>query len=166
MFYRLKQFYWGVICSFKSIDYEFLKMYLNEEELNLFSKLKTNEMHHCIRVAKSALKFAEDIECNGMSKNYFIKACLLHDIGKIGINISIVDKSLLVIVDRISRGKIKKYNNIKKIDVYYNHPKIGYNILKPYGYSDEFLYLILNHHNHDIKDNKNLNILIRCDSIN
>jgi putative nucleotidyltransferase with HDIG domain len=91
-------------------------------------------------------------------------AALLHDIGKIEGKLNLIDKSILVVLDRITKGKIKEFKNLKKVDIYYNHPDKGYNILKNFDYNDRFLYLIRNHHNKSIKD-KELEVLIKCDSM-
>jgi hypothetical protein len=54
-----------------------------------------------------------------------------------------IEKSIIVILDSVSKGRLKRFKNMKKIDVYYNHGDKGYTILKAHGnYSERFLYLI------------------------
>ncbi len=74
----------------------------------------------------------------------------LHDIGKIYNSMNPIDKSIMVIMHKITNGKIKAYKKIKNVNVYYNHGDIGYNLLKKYGYDDRFLFLVKNHHNNNI----------------
>ncbi|WP_330656148.1 HDIG domain-containing metalloprotein [Alkaliphilus flagellatus] len=162
--YRIKQFYWYFTSIFKKIDEEFVIGYLNKKELALFKKLSVGEQHHSIRVAKNAIKIINDKKILGIDMNWFIKICLLHDIGKTDGNINIIDKSILVIIDKLSKGTIKKYANIKKIDIYYNHPTKAMKILKPLNLDEESLYIIRNHHK-VVEDNMLLNILKESDDI-
>lgn len=161
--YRVKQFYWAVTSKVSSEDEIFIKKYLSKVEFNLFQKLPYYEKAHAFKVAKDV-----SVECSEKeeNKNMLIKAALLHDIGKISGTLTPIDKSFLVVMDKISNGGLKKFCNIKKIDIYYNHADIGYNLLKRYGYDERFLYLIKNHHNSNIIGDKELNILKMCDSRN
>ncbi|QGU93757.1 HDIG domain-containing protein [Clostridium bovifaecis] len=157
--YRIKQFYWGITAKISLEDKGFLKEYLNDNELKLFSRLPIYDQAHCIRTAKEVKRVYLK---NRMSNNLLIKAALLHDIGKIEGRLNLIDKSVLVVLDKLTKGKIRRFNNVKKIDVYYNHANKGYSILKEYNYNERFLYLIKNHHNNIIRD-KELEILRECD---
>lgn len=161
--YRVKQFYWSITCKVNTEDENFIKNYMNEQEMFLFEKLPDYEKIHALKVAKDIKKTYSGNEEN---KYMLIKAALLHDIGKISYRLNPIYKSLMVIFDSISRGSIKKYSNIKKINVYYNHADMGYSMLKEYGYKERFLYLIKNHHNNNIIGDKELDILKECDSRN
>ena len=97
------------------------------------------------------------------------RAALLHDVGKSVKHLSLIEKSILVILDKITNGKIKKYTNIKQINVYYNHPKIGSEILKNNGFNNdkELLDIVQYHHSSIAKfDNEMLKIIKTCDDIN
>ncbi|MFU0824548.1 HDIG domain-containing metalloprotein [Clostridium sp.] len=159
--YRIKQFLWGITAKVSLEDIKFVKEYLNNDELNLFIKLAVYDQAHCIRTAKEVKRIYSEKK---MSNDLLVKAALLHDIGKIEGKLNLIDKSILVVLDRITKGKIKEFKNLKKVDIYYNHPDKGYNILKNFDYNDRFLYLIRNHHNKSIKD-KELEVLIKCDSM-
>lgn len=165
MLHRIKQFYWDITSEFKDIDIKFIDKYLNNLEKELFNSLNKAEQHHCIRVAKLAIEeYLKLEEVNDL--DMLIKICLLHDVGKIGSRLNIFDRVFLVLGDKVTGGNLKKYTNIKKINIYYNHPKIGAQKLKALGYDDEFIYIIQNHHKKDIKDNIFLNILKLCDDKN
>ncbi|MCM8711346.1 HDIG domain-containing protein [Clostridium sp. SYSU_GA19001] len=162
--YRIKQFYWSITSKIELEDRKFIDKYLNNDEKKLFNKLSVYEQKHCINTARDVIKACKDA---GIINEMLIKAALLHDIGKTCKKLNPIEKSLIVILDSISKGKLKKFSNIKKIDVYYNHAYKGYNILKDIGnYDDRFLYLIKNHHNNTIKEDKELDILKKCDSKN
>lgn len=158
-FYRIKQFYWGITSKITLEDEKFIIKYLNRIELDLFNKLPIYDKVHCIKTAR-------EVEQISMKNYTLIKAALLHDIGKTYTKFNLIDKSIMVLLDKITRSKIKRFSKIKKINVYYNHAEIGYNILKKYCYDERFLYFIKNHHNSDIIEDVELNILKKCDSKN
>lgn len=160
LLYRVKQFWWSLSCKIDKKDIEYINLHLNSEEKKLFTKLKESEQKHCINVAKDAeqICFNKNIKCDKI-----IKVALLHDIGKICNRLTIFDKAVIVILDSISKGKLKKLKRINKINVYYNHAKIGADMLRIYGYEERFLYLIENHHNKDQIEDLELNILKECD---
>ncbi|MCR1953140.1 MULTISPECIES: HDIG domain-containing metalloprotein [unclassified Clostridium] len=164
--YRVKQFIWGFTSLFKEIDYKYISEFLNEDEIKIFNKLKHNDKHHCIRVCKDSIKMKYDLDID-IDVYKLGKAALLHDVGKSKKHLSLMEKSVVVLLDKATKGKIKKYDNIKQIDIYYNHPKIGLDILKGFDYDKEFLQVIRYHHNKDkIKENEILNIISRCDDKN
>lgn len=163
---RIKQFYLSITDKINKEDKTYINKYLNKEELSLFNKLSSSEQKHSVRVAY-------DVEyiCNRrcLEKNeiqVLIRAALLHDIGKIYPKLNSIDKSLLVIFNKITNGNLKKLNKLKKVDVYYNHPEKGYNLLKNKGYDNKFLYLIKNHHNENNENDLYLDILKFCDDKN
>jgi putative nucleotidyltransferase with HDIG domain len=124
------------------------------------------DQKHCINTAKD-MKTICEIDKQSLDKKKMIKLALLHDIGKIKYKMNIIEKSLIVILHRCTKGKIKKYINIKFVDIYYNHPNIGYELLKEYSYEESFLNAIKNHHNNDIiRDIVELQVLNKCDNKN
>ncbi|AJA46148.1 hypothetical protein CPAST_c00130 [Clostridium pasteurianum DSM 525 = ATCC 6013] len=160
--YRVKQFFSYLNAKITNDDLEYIYSKLNNNEIGLFNKLSLHEQKHSINVAKDVEKICL---YKKICSNDLIKIALLHDIGKINGNLNIVDKSILVIFNCLSNGRIKKFKFIRKINLYYNHGKIGADILKKYGYNKRFLYLIENHHN--IKeDDYELNIIRFCDNKN
>jgi putative nucleotidyltransferase with HDIG domain len=162
--YRVKQFYWAITSKVTLKDIDFISKYLNSREKELFNCLSTYEQKHSVNVARDVSKVCTK---NNIKNDKLVKAALLHDIGKTHKRLNPIEKSLIVVIDNVSKGKLRKYKGIKKIDVYYNHGDKGYNILRNTGnYSERFLYLIKNHHNEYIFGDKELDILRTCDSRN
>lgn len=162
--YRVKQFYWSMTSKLDFKDAELIDKYLTDEEKELFYNLSIYEQKHSAKVAVDVIKLCENNHINNES---LIKAALLHDIGKIYKKLNPVEKSIVVMFDNISNGKLKRFKNLKKIDVYYNHADKGYNILKNKGnYDERFLYLIKNHHNAYVIGDKELDMLKISDSKN
>lgn len=161
--YRIKQFYWGITSRIDFQDENFLKQHLSEKELMLFNRLNEHEKKHCIKTAMDAEKICLK---NNTYNKILIKAALLHDIGKIEYSTNLIEKSFMVVLNKLFKEKMKKYKKYKVVDVFYNHPENGYKILKKYNYDERFLYLIKNHHNNDIIGDKELDILKQCDNKN
>lgn len=161
--YRIKQFYWSITAQISADNIIYLKKYLNEREINLFNKLAILDQKHSISVA---MYVENRFRNENIKDNILIKASLLHDIGRIKYKSNVLNKSVMVLLDKITRGKIKRYKNIKMINIYYNHAELGYNILKDYGYDNKLLYLVKNHHNTEIRGDFYLDILKKGDNNN
>ncbi len=161
--YRVKQFYLAMVSKLNDDDIDFIKLYLETYELQLFHQLPTYDQKHCINVARDVKS-----TCNqrNLQSKALIKVALLHDIGKIYNSMNPIDKSIMVIMHNITNGKIKSYKNIKNVNIYYNHGDIGYNLLRKYGYDDRFLFLVKNHHNNNILEDIELDLLKECDDRN
>lgn len=164
--YRIKQFIWAVTAKFKPIDYKIVNKYLTKREQAVFNKLGASEKQHSIRVCKEALDKYDNYDID-IDKNKLAKIALLHDIGKSKKKLNTIDKSVIVLLDKFTKGKLKKYDINKKIDVYYNHPQKAVDILKKLDkYDNEFLEAIEKHHYKHIKSNIYLKIIKECDDNN
>lgn len=159
MFYRVRQFFWAATANVKDDDKEFIDNYLNKNEKDLFYSQKISQQYHSIKVAKGVLE-----EClkKDMYDIILIKAALLHDIGKLNNNLNIIEKSTIIILNRLFPRLSKKIITHKRIRKYYNHPEVGIGYLNT---DSEYLkFLILNHHNYSLKGDEKLKILQNVDS--
>ncbi|WP_234124802.1 HD domain-containing protein [Clostridium hydrogenum] len=163
MFKRIKQFYNYMTANVDAEDKMYLDKCLNTDERNLFDKLSVHEQKHSINVAKDVENICDK---NSMNSSNLVKAALMHDIGKLKAKMNIIEKSIIVILDNISKGRIKRFTKLEKIYVYYNHPDDGAKILEELNENSRILYLIRNHHNKSIKDDLELSILKICDDRN
>lgn len=87
---------------------------------------------HSVRVSQYAMTIGAAMGLATQRLEELEIACLLHDIGKIGINDAILTKA--GILDAEEYAKIKE------------HPQIGARILAPIGFSQEILDAVLFHH--------------------
>ncbi len=87
---------------------------------------------HSDRVARAAVRLAEELGCNRQQVETIYLAGLLHDIGKIGIDDNVLRKP----------GKLTdaEYEHIK------THAEIGHRILSDIKQLDEVLPVVLHHH--------------------
>ena len=148
---RVKQFYMNITDTMSKEDYNYVEDVLNNNELQLFIKLSKSEQKHSVRIAKE-IEFIID---NGLTdnqeiiknKDILIKVALLHDIGKIKKRLNVIDKSIIVILNKLTKGKLKKVKKSKKIQCYYNHSEYSYEILKKIVDDELLLEVVKNHHN-------------------
>lgn len=149
MFKRIKQFYINLTDKMTEDDYIYVESKLTKKEYILFTKLLKSEQKHSVRVAKDIDRKFKNNEISSSTilnnKDILIKASLLHDIGKIKKKVNIIDKSIIVILNKLTRGSLKKLNN-KKVQCYYNHPEYSYDILKDVIKNNVFLNIVRNHH--------------------
>lgn len=164
MFYRVKQFYLAMTAKVSEKEWAFVRAHLDEKEQGLFEKLQVSEQKHCVNVAAD---IGEAIPKRDQNRAFLIRLGLLHDIGKIRVKLNPIDKSIIVILDKLTKGKIKKQTKNKKINSYYNHGEIGSKILREIGgYGEWFLEMIENHHEENIKNDPLLEILQTHDDNN
>ncbi|KGM95210.1 HD family phosphohydrolase [Clostridium novyi A str. 4552] len=169
MMQRVKQFYMNVTSKVTHDDRIFIENYLNKNEMKLFYNLSISEQCHSVRVAKDIKKYLDNKNeylKYKFHKKELIRVALLHDIGKIKCHLNVFEKSILVLLDKFTKGRLKNFKSIKKVNVYYNHGIMGEDILNKMRYSERFLYLVKNHHNNDIIGDMELDILKKCDDRN
>lgn len=197
---RVRQFIMNLTDKMNEDDYKYAQSKLDKQEYECFKSISKSEQKHSIRVAREIEKISNLIKKgdnfeNGYkltnseilsekvvsdSKEYLlkneenmIKIGLLHDVGKSRQRINIIDKSIIVILNKLTKGKLAKIN-LKKIQCYYNHSEYSYEILKEIYNLDkkmceldkevynseenseniEILEIIKNHHNENYKGNE------------
>lgn len=150
---RVKQFYINVTDKMSEKDYCYVKKILNSKELELFMKLSKSEQKHSVRIAKDIEFTIDSKKINDevilTNKNLLIKSALLHDIGKITKRLNVIDKSIIVILNKLTSGKLKNIKRLKKVQCYYNHSMYGYNILKDVIDDEIILDIVKNHHSNN-----------------
>lgn len=87
---------------------------------------------HCDRVGEISLKIGRKMGLSERQMDNLRFACILHDVGKIGINDRILNKP--------SSLTMEEYEVIKK------HPMIGYEIIKEVDFLEEPANIMLQHH--------------------
>lgn len=105
------------------------------EALAIAIDTKDHETHgHSLATMQYAVSIAEKMGLSEEEKARIRYAALLHDIGKIGISNTILNKP--------EKLTSEEFEIIKK------HPEYGVNILKKLGIFDEILPLVMHHHEH------------------
>lgn len=165
---RVKQFYINATDLMTNKDYEYVKIHLNNEEYDLFKKILKSEQKHSVRIAKEIEYIIENNLVDDIdiiqSKNLLIKTALLHDVGKSKQKVNIIEKSIIVILNKLTKGNLKNFKKSKKIQCYYNHSEYSYILLKDIIKDDLILSIIRNHHKNT--DNKLTNFFKQIDDNN
>ena len=90
---------------------------------------------------------AKVLSVNPRENHEMIRLGLLHDIGKIKYPLNPIEKSIIVLLDKLTKGKIQRMTSLKIVKCYYEHAEIGYELLKALAQYDEtFLERVRRHH--------------------
>ncbi len=103
--------------------------------LALANSIEANDSYtrgHCDRVRRFALLIADEMNLSDADKESLEYASVLHDIGKIGVPYSVLNKE--------SRLTDAEFEMIKK------HPTIGYEIIKDIPFLKDSAEIVLQHH--------------------
>ena len=122
---RVKQFYINVTDKMTEKDYEYVKEILNNKELELFLRLSKSEQKHSVRIAKDIESVIENNNTNDediiKNRDLLIRGALLHDIGKSVKRLNVIDKSIIVILNKLTDCQLKSLKKSKIVQCYYNH---------------------------------------------
>ena len=170
---RVRQFIMNLTDRINEDDYKYVKSKLDDREYEVFNTISKSEQKHSVRVAREIECIIDEVEkgnqfeggytltngeildrkvilpvCDDIlkSKDMLVKVGLLHDVGKSRQRINIIDKSIIVILNKLTSGKLRNIN-LKKIQCYYNHSEYSYDILKELNEDNVFLEIVRNHHN-------------------
>lgn len=158
MLYRVRQFYKALFAKMAPSDQAFYKQYLTEKEIMLFEQLRVYDQKHSVLVARHLARL-------NPQDAYMIKAGLLHDIGKQVYPLNPVEKGIMVILHKLSKGKIQGLKQLKMVKGYYEHPLLGYELLrKAGGYDKHLLMLVRDHHQNQVGDER-LKLLQQADNL-
>ncbi|MGL4362325.1 MAG: HD domain-containing protein [Cellulosilyticaceae bacterium] len=142
MLYRIKQFWWAMTAVMTDEDKEFVKKYLDEDEVNIFYELQVYEQVHSVKVAKEMERQSAEED-----RVEWTRVGLLHDIGKTLYPIGPIRKSIVVMWNRIFPYYDPTRSCLKMFRCYYYHCMYGQVILMTTKeYPKSFLLAIRHHH--------------------
>jgi len=171
--YRLKQLFFALTSKMSEEDHNLVHQYLNIKESALFYRLPEYEQKHAVVVAQKMLKAAEGNQ--EADKRKITRLGLLHDIGKAAIRLSLYDKSIMVVMNRLlpplyenlaKKGIAESSPRIfRQFYVHKNHAKIGAEILDRISEDKDILEDVKNHDDKKIKsDDFYFNLLVKADN--
>lgn len=158
MFYRVKQFIKAITASVSEEERQWVMQNLSHKESLLFFRLKIYEQRHCIDVAKL---LADRTKQN----KDMIRLGLLHDIGKIKYPLNPIEKSIIVLLDKLTKGKVQRFTGLKMVKCYYEHAEIGYALLKALDQYDVVFLECIRKHHHANTGNEGLEMLKNADDL-
>lgn len=155
---RIYQFFSALFAKISADEECFITTVLTPEEKHIFNKLQASDAKHAVKIA---IYLAKKHPTDDILK----RAALLHDIGKSERSLSLIEKCITVVLDKlfpIFAHELAKQNN-SIMDIYYNHAAKGALIAQRLNLDAEIIFLIKNHHDSNVK-NERLQALISADN--
>ena len=172
---RVNQFFRAITAKLEPGDHAFIGRYLSPEEAELFFGMHIADQYHALKVAHTA----EDLASEGsmpVDHDILIRGALLHDIGRKKGDLDILGKVFAVLMDALFPYTSKKlacedgrwpFGGLRHMMfVYYNHPKIGAEILRRRGLHREADMAERHHMPEAAGDSWELRLLRRADELN
>jgi putative nucleotidyltransferase with HDIG domain len=173
MLQRVRQFIAAVTARIGAADRSFVAEYLSRQEERLFWRMNLPDQRHALNVAYTALTLSEGKR--GINRVVLLKSALLHDVGKVKGDISIVDKIITVLADTMvpawgerwgRYGKGGRLDNLRHaFYIYFHHPERSAAMLREIGVQAEIIAVIARHHKAPAEDDPpELMILRKADN--
>jgi putative nucleotidyltransferase with HDIG domain len=153
--YRISQLLHAVFSQPDKFQIERVSQILEPDQFDLFLKLQNSEQFHAIRVMS-------DVETAGFSQLEFLKAALLHDIGKTVHPLKIWERALIVLFSRFNPESFRDLSDLdlkgwkRGLVIAKKHPEWGADLISDTNISKEMVAIIRTHHSYEIeyKDKK------------
>lgn len=149
--YRFKQGIRALFAFSVAVDEDLASAYLNQEQMRIFQSMQHSEQLHSLNVLRSVL--AQEKE----TPHDLAIAALLHDCGKSRYALSVVQKTLTVLVRRFMPGRFATWSQgspenffTRSFVVNQQHPVWGAELLADTDTPGRVLWLIA-HHADDIE---------------
>jgi len=152
LFYRISQFLQVIFSHPEKVQLEKVSQILEPDQFGLFLQLQKSEQVHAIQIMK-------EIEIKGFEDRDYLKAALLHDIGKIVHPLKIWERVIAVIcrwinsdcLDDLSDKDLKGWK--RGLVIAKKHPEWGAEMLSGTDASNELVEIIRKHHEGDLEIN-------------
>jgi putative nucleotidyltransferase with HDIG domain len=155
IWYRYRQFRQAVKTRLTLSDIEFVRAYLTQVEQVLFYRMALQDQRHALLLAQTFLGRHHTHDYTWVDTSIFIRAALLHDVGKSFLPISVWSRSMYVILQNWKGGALlaKKATAQatkpfwQKMAVLANHGELGAQMLQSIGTLSEIIEVARSHHN-------------------
>ena len=167
IFKRVKQFFRAITARVTQEDRAYISTHLNSDEQKLFFAMSIPDQNHSLHVAYTIERLVIDDKKN-IDKKFLIRCALLHDIGKVRGDMSIVGKIFTVLVTSLApsfANKLEKNGN-RWIYIYRHHAEIGARKLQKIGLYRESKIIAKHHSPQKNDDPQELKILRLADEEN
>jgi hypothetical protein len=142
--YRLRQFWNTLFAPRRPVEAAALLPHLNPAQIVLFRRMQPSEQAH-------ALRALERLKGAGWSDPDLLAAALLHDVGKVLLPLSLLDRVVVVLGKRFFRQSIKRWSAdrpdrySRPFVVAAHHPQWGADLAAQAGASPRAVDLIRRH---------------------
>ena len=154
LWYRLQQFRQDLLAGpLTPAAWEMVTAVLTEREQQLFRQFLHSDQWHSVRVAMT-------LQNAGHDQPDLLAAALLHDVGKTRVALSVLDRSLIVLVQKLFPPRVAVWGSGEPVGwkrpfvVKMQHPAWGAQMAAAAGSSPSVIALIRRHQDelHDIKN--------------
>ena len=150
--YRFKQYRQAVKSNLTFSDVEFVRQYLTKPEQVLFYRMRVFDQKHALLMAQKFLSKQEGY--SWVDKPKFMRAALMHDIGKAYVGIPLYIRGLFVVLSNINDGALlaryakqdAKFEVWKYLYVMLHHGEIGAKMLEEIEDDKEIVQVARFHH--------------------
>ena len=146
IFKRARQFFRAITAKISAEDGRYLTEHLTRDEQNLFFSMSTADQFHCLRTAYTIERIVIQ-DKKGVDKNFLIRCALLHDVGRIKGDMSVMQKVFAVLITSFFPNFAKKLerDGNRTLYIYKHHAEIGAKKLQKIGLYRESK-IVANHH--------------------
>ena len=126
IFKRVKQFYRAITANLSADDNKYVLTHLTPQEQKLFFAMDVVDQYHAIHVAYTIERIAI-ADKQGVDHEFLIRCALLHDIGRVKGDMSILGKVFVVLITEFFPSladKLERDGN-HMIYIYRHHAEIG-----------------------------------------
>ncbi len=169
---RVLQFIRAVSARVSPEDKAFVERNLPHELCPLFFAMSVPDQCHALRVARNATVLAENDATEIVDLSLLLRCSLLHDVGRKNGEMGTFWKSFAVLFDAACPNLARDYGDkagdgllVRKMRVYYYHPKIGAEVLAKSGFLREAEIIRKHHEAPADKDPPELRILRIADKM-
>ncbi len=154
IWHRYRQFRQAVKSRLTLSDIEFVRLYLPQIEQVMFYRMALQDQRHSLLLAQTFLGRQHTHDYTWVDKTTFIRAALLHDVGKSFLPISVWSRSLYVLLQNWKDGallekKAHAHTRSKfwqKMTVLVNHGELGAQMLQSIGTLPDIIEVARYHH--------------------
>ena len=164
---RVKQFFQALNAKLTVDDNQYISAHLSPKEQKLFFAMDIVDQYHSIKVAYTIERFINE-DSKGIDKEFLIRCALLHDIGRVKGDISILGKIFVVLISSIApkfADKLELKGN-RMIYIYRHHAEIGAKKLQDIGLYREAKIISKHHSKPNEDDPRELKLLRIADDKN
>lgn len=161
---RVRQFFRALNARLTVEDGQYIAAHLKKSEQKLFFEMDVIDQCHAIRTAYAIERFAIEDKQN-IDREFLIRCALLHDIGRVKGDMSLLGKVLAVLVTELlpsTADRLERKGN-HLLYVYRHHAEIGAKKLQKIGLYKEAKIVARHHSPPSPNDPKELKLLRLAD---
>lgn len=146
VFGRVKQFIRAVTARVTVDDGKYISAHLNAEEQKLFFAMSVADQAHCLRTAYRVERLVIE-DKRGVNREFLIRCALLHDVGRLAGDLTILGKIFVVLITSIAPKFAERLeiNGNHALYVYHHHAELGAQKIQRIGLFKEAK-IIAKHH--------------------